>query len=137
MFRTILVPVDLAHRDFLEKSLGVAAVMAKTFSAEITYVGVTSGAPSAVAHNPDEYADKLAAFAAEQAAKHGISATSKAYTAHDPSIQLDTVLMKAIAELGAELVVMASHAPTIADYVWPSNGGTIASHANVSVLIVR
>jgi nucleotide-binding universal stress UspA family protein len=46
-------------------------------------------------------------------------------------------LMAAIGELSTDLVVMASHVPNIADYLWPSNGGKIASHATASVMIVR
>ena len=37
----------------------------------------------------------------------------------------------------ADLVVMASHIPNVADHFWPSNGGSIASRADVSVMLVR
>ena len=56
---------------------------------------------------------------------------------HDPAIDLDDTLMKAQHETGADLVVMQSHVPNITDYVWPSNGGTMATHSDASVFVVR
>lgn len=137
MFTKIMVPVDLTHADRLTKALGCAGALAKQFCAEAVYVGVTASAPSSIAHTPEEYADKLAAFAEEQGKTHGISASAHPMVSHDPATDLDPTLMKALKETGADLVVMASHIPNITDYIWPSNGGTLASHANASVLIVR
>ncbi|MDN3720862.1 universal stress protein [Roseibium salinum] len=45
--------------------------------------------------------------------------------------------MKAIDETDADLVVMATHVPNLKDYVWPSNGGRVASHSDVSVFLIR
>lgn len=137
MFKRIMVPVDLTHADRLEKALGCAADMAKQYGAEVVYVGVAGSAPSAIAHNPEEYAHKLSAFAGEQASQRGITAGAHAITSHDPAADLDPKLIEAIEEIGADLVVMASHIPNVTDYIWASNGGTVASHAKVSVLLVR
>ncbi|EAQ01583.1 Universal stress protein (Usp) [Pseudooceanicola batsensis HTCC2597] len=137
MFKKIMVPVDLAHADRLEKALACAGALASQFGAETIYVGVSAAAPSSVAHTPEEFAQKLSAFAKEQAQRHGITTGAHAMTSHDPATDLDPTLMKAVDETGADLVVMASHVPNIADYVWPSNGGTLASHAKASVLVVR
>ena len=57
--------------------------------------------------------------------------------AHDPTTDLDDVLLKAVKDTGADIVVMQSHMPNILDYVWPSNGGKIAEHAKTSVFVVR
>lgn len=137
MFTRIMVPVDLAHMPALGKSLDVAADMAKQHKLPVTYVGVTAAAPGSVAHNPAEYADKLAAFGAEQASENGIETDTKAVVSHDPSTDIDDALLKAVGETGADLVVMASHVPGLTDYLWPSNGGKIAAHASASVFVVR
>ena len=137
MFNKIMVPVDLSHAAKLTKALDCAGRLAKQFGAEAVYVGVTASAPSSLAHTPEEYAEKLDAFAAEQAKAHGITASGHAVVSHDPTTDLDPSLMKAVEETGADLVVMASHVPNITDYVWPSNGGTIAAHSKASVLVVR
>lgn len=137
MFERIMVPVDLTHAARLEKALLCAADLAAHYGATVIYVGVTTEQPSSIAHTPAEYAEKLAAFAADQAAARGIATEAKAYASHDPSIDLDPTLLKAVAETGADLVVMASHIPNVADHWWPANGGSIATHAKTSVMLVR
>ena len=137
MYTQIMAPVDLAHLDQLDKAMKTAADLALHYKIPVCYVGVTAPAPSQIAHNPAEFAQKLDAFANNQAQAHGHEATAKAYTSHDPASDLDDTLFKAVDEIGADLVVMATHVPTIADYVWPSNGGKIAAHARTSVLLVR
>ena len=44
---------------------------------------------------------------------------------------------EAAEELGADLVVMATHVPNLTDYIWASHGGHLASHAKASVFLVR
>jgi nucleotide-binding universal stress UspA family protein len=137
MFKTIMTPVDLGHLDDLEHALQVSADLAKHYGAQVHYVGVTSPSPSSLAHTPEEYGDKLRAFADEQASKRGIETTADAIVSHDPSTDVDDALMKAIGTTGADLVVMQSHVPNLMDYVWPSNGGKLAEHAKCSVMVVR
>ena len=137
MFKRIMVPIDLNHADKLEKALDVAGDLAAHYGATLVYVGVTTPAPSSIAHTPKEYGEKLAAFAAEKGKAHGADAESRAYTSHDPAIDLDETLMKAVEETGADLVVMASHIPNVTDYIWPSNGGTVATHSDATVMVVR
>ncbi len=137
MFNQIMVPVDLAHTGELEKSLKIASDLSKQYDAPVCYVGVATSQPSEVAHNPDEYEQKLSAFAAEQAAEDGHTATSRTFIGHDPAIDVDDVLLKAVDEVGADLVVMASHVPSLVDYIWPSNGGKIAAHSKAAVFVVR
>ena len=62
MYKTVMIPVDLEHKDLLEKALATAADLAQHYGAELYAVGVTSAAPGVVAHNPSEYAQKLDQF---------------------------------------------------------------------------
>lgn len=137
MFKGIMAPVDLAHVDRLAAALDCAADLARHYGVPIVYVGVTSSAPSKVAHNPQEFGQKLGAFAEQQAAKHGVQASAHTAIAHDPTTDVDDALMRAIGETGSDLVVMASHVPNALDYIWPSNGGKLAEHAKCSVMVVR
>ena len=137
MFKKILVPIDLQHADKLEKAISVGAHVAKPDGIPVVFTAVTSNAPSALAHTPDEFKSKLSAYAASEAEKHGIEATGHAVFSHDPATDLEDALLKAVKETGADLVVMATHIPNVADHFWPSNGGKIASHADVSVFLVR
>jgi nucleotide-binding universal stress UspA family protein len=137
VFKKIVVPVDLVRLEQLDRALCAAADLARQYGASLGYIGVTPATPSEIAHTPEEYARKLAAFASGQAETHGIRAEALAYVSHDPAIDMTRTLLDAVAESGADLVVMASHIPNLADHLWPSHGGTIASRAGVSVFIVR
>ena len=137
MYSKIMTPVDLAHVDKLQRALTCAADLAAHYGAELVYVGVTAETPGPLGHNPAEYGEKLQQFAADQAKAHGITASAHAVAAHDPAVDLDSTLIGAIDAIGADLVVMQSHIPNFTDYIWPSNGGTLAGHAKVSVMLVR
>ncbi|MGJ3263588.1 MAG: universal stress protein [Salinarimonas sp.] len=137
MYRKILTPIDLAHRDRLAKAVDTAVDLARHWAVPVVLVGVTEAAPSAVAHNPQEYAQKLSAVAAELAQATGVAVEARAYTAHDPATQIDDTILRAVDDTGADLVVMASHAPTLGDALVPSHGGRLASHAAISVFLVR
>ena len=142
MFRHIMAPVDLAHIGLLERALTVTADVAKHYGAKVTFVSATPdqgtcAASGQIAHNPEEFRQKLAEFAKGQAEAHGFEADSHALVLHDKAVDLDHALVDACKELGADLVIMASHTPNFADYFWSSNGGAVASHVAASVMIVR
>lgn len=137
MFSRIMVPVDLAHIPRLHKALEVAGSCAKAFDIPVTYVGVTAPTPGPQGHNPKEFEERLRAFGEEQAGALGIIADVRMVISHDPTVDVDDALMKAVSETGADLVVMASHVPGVADYIWPSNGGKLAAHSSASVFVVR
>lgn len=88
-------------------------------------------------HNPEEYRQRLEAFADSHAGTHGSGASTHVIVSHDPAIDLDSRLLQAIEETGADLVVMGSHVPGVIEHLFSSNAGYIASHAKVSVFVVR
>ncbi|XKE44559.1 universal stress protein [Halomonas organivorans] len=137
MFKKIMVPVDLAHFDVIEPSLQVVADQARHYRAEVCYVAVTSTVPGSVAHNPEEYQQKLEAFAQERAKVHGQPVSARVFTTPDPIAELDDVLIDAIDEVGADLVIMPTHPPKHLDVVIPSHGGKVATHTKASVFLVR
>lgn len=131
-----MIPVDLSHAAGLERALQVAADLSSHYGAELVYVGVTGELPSSVAHNPSEYAAKLESFASEESKARGVAAArAHTITAHDPAVELDGLLEKAVGELGVDLVVMGSHIPH--RFNFPSHGGRVATHAPCSVMVVR
>jgi len=132
-----MVPVDLAHLEALQKSLSVAADMAAHYHAALCYVGVTTSQPGEVARTPEEYEDKLQAFAREHAPVNGQAPSVRVYRSHDPVTDLDDILLRAIDELEADLVVMGTHLPRHIDAIMPANGSKVAAHTDVSVFLVR
>lgn len=137
MYKNIMVPVDLGHADKLGKALKTAADLAKHYGSKITYIGVTGTAPSSTAHNPEEYAEKLEAFAQKAGAEAGVGVASRAVHVHDVAVDLNSALRDGADEVGADLVIMASHVPSFADVLVGSHAGHLAGHASMSVFVVR
>ena len=137
MYSRIVVPVDLARLETQQKALAVAGDLARHYGVPVTYVGVTGNVPDAVARTPAEFGRKLQHLADREATTHGITATAHPLTSPDPAADLSRVLRAAVRELGADLVVMASHAPSPLDWIMPSQGGSVAEHSEASVFIVR
>jgi nucleotide-binding universal stress UspA family protein len=132
-----MVPVDLAHLGALEKALTVAADLSRHYGAALCYVGVTTSQPNEVAPTPEAYERKLKAFAHEHAPDSGHEPTARVYHDADPVADLDDILVRAIGEVGADIVVMATHLPKHLDAIMPANGSVIAKHTDASVLLVR
>jgi nucleotide-binding universal stress UspA family protein len=137
MFRRIMAPVDLAHLDRIARAVDVTVDEARHHGAHVDFVMVTAATPGPLGHSPDEVRQKLEAFVAAQREAHGIDATAHLVISHDPTTDVDDALLKAVRDTDADLVIMASHKPGLAEYFWPSNGGKLASHSGVSVLLVR
>ena len=137
MYKKIMVPVDLRHTDKLDKAVATAADLSKFYKAPVQMVAVTASAPSSVAHNPEEFAAKLAQYAAAEGEKHDIEFGSHAITSPDPTIDLDDQLGREAHVIGADLVVMGSHVPGFAEHMFSSNAGYLASHSDISVFVVR
>lgn len=137
MFSRIMIPVDLANADQMGKALSVAADLASRHDALAHVVGVTQSSPTTVARNPEAFADKLAAFAADRSKALGVTFEVHTEISHDPAIDLDDVLLRAAAKINADLVVMASHVPGFAEHLFASNAGYLAAHSKTSVFIVR
>ncbi|WP_422368732.1 universal stress protein [Pelagibius sp.] len=137
MYRKIMIPVDLGHVEKLDKALTTAADLAKHYQASLHLVGVTASTPSAVAGSPEEFAAKLNAFAAAEGAKRGLEVTAHAIVTPDPAVELDDRLGREAAEIGADLIVMASHVPGFAEHIFSSNAGYLSAHSAISVFVVR
>lgn len=137
MFSKIMVPVDLAHLEALKRSLQVAADMARQYATEVCYVSVTANTPGPVARTPAEYEKKLAAFADQQAARHHQPTSSRVLVSHDPTADMEKLLVRCAEDIGADLVLMATHLPHRVDAIMPSHGDKVAKHTPVSIFLVR
>ena len=137
MFHKIMVPVDLVHKDTLDKALDVAGDMAKRHGAAIEVVSVGGNLPSELGHNPGEFAKMVEEFATKLRDRFGVQVSAEAITAHDPEVETTSSLMKAIEDTGADLVIVASHVPGVLEHIFSSHGGYIAQHAKCSVFVVR
>jgi len=139
MYNKIMVPVDLEHVDKIEKALDGAAELATSYDVPVCYVAVMGRVPNRVASSPEKFEAELNMFMREQADKYGIKTECKAIPSADVTVELDDKLLEAIDEVGADLVVMASHVPGIADklHLISSNAAYMVKHSEVSIFVVR
>ena len=138
MYSRILVPVDMDNTDQLTKALDLAAETAKANDATVVYVDVVDAVPTMSPHTEGEkMTERLDAFAAEQAKAHGIKTADHTVLRGDLHLNLGKDIVKAAKEGECDLIVMASHVPGIKDHFLTSHAGYVASHAPMSVYVVR
>lgn len=137
MFSKIMVPVDLRGGEIVDRALDVAVDLAKLYGAEIVLVSLTSqvvDAPNAGAESAHEKLSRLAEQVAERA---GTSAIAHNIFSPDVAAELDAILLEAVKDTGADLVVVGSHIPGFMEYLFSSHAGNLAAHAKTSVFVVR
>lgn len=138
MYSRILVPVDLENADKLGKALDFAASLAKQSNATVVYAGVVDAAPSSgKTTDSDRMAAKLDAFAAEQATSQGIKTDDMVTLRHDLHLNVGSEIIESAVAKSCDLIVMASHVPGFKDHILSSNAGYVASHAPMSVFVIR
>jgi nucleotide-binding universal stress UspA family protein len=140
MFKTILVPVDLADIEAAQPALDQAAALAEGTDGSVRLIHVRPILPApALDFVPDT-------FEAEQQASAEERIADIAATIPLPAEQVSAVVRtgsvygEVLAEadrIGADLIVVGSHRPSMASYLLGSNAATIVRHASSSVLVVR
>jgi nucleotide-binding universal stress UspA family protein len=139
MFSKIMVPVVLQHTDRMARTLEVAEDLARQYEASIIFVAVTGKVPNAIARTAEGFAAALDLFARELSDRAGIPTESLAVFSNDPAAELEKRLLEAVKSTGADLVVMGSHPPGVADalHLIGSHSAWLVRHSDVSVFVVR
>jgi len=138
MYSRILVPVDLENADKLTKALDLAGQTAKQNAAEVIYVDVIDAVPTMSKRTEGErVADRLKTFASEQAKRHDVKTIAEIALRSDLHLNVGSDIVKTANETDCDLIIMASHVPGFKDHIFSSNAGYVASHASMSVYVVR
>ncbi len=138
MYSRILVPVDLENADKLTKALDLAAETAKAHDATVIYVGVIDSVPTISTKTEGQNAQsKLDSFATEQAQKHGIKVSDQVVLRGDLQLNVGPDIIASAQDANCDLILMASHVPGFLEHVFSSNAGYVASHAPMSVYVIR
>ena len=140
MYKSILFPVDLDQESSWEKALPVALALAGLDGAKIhllTVVPDLEGMHVAAYFPPDfeqkarhAAGERLDAFARDRMKSIAFETHVRAGTIYDE-------ILTAADEIGADLIVMASHRPELADYLIGPNADRVVRHAKISVHVVR
>ena len=138
MYRNILLAVDPDEPDSWSDALPVAARLARCFSARLTLCSVVRDVEAELKAewSPIGYREML-----EHARVRllEIAATLPDLTV-DVELGVGTVcrgVLDVAARLRADLIVLASHAPELRDYLLSANAARVARKAACSVLVVR
>lgn len=137
MFKHIMVPVDLHMPPEVPRAIEATAEIARWQNARVTLVSVTGWSASDAPHTPETIAAAMDAMASDLAEKTGGMVETRNVNSVDVAAEMDRDLVKMADEVGADLVITGSHAPRLTDYIFASHSGYLATHANMSVLVVR
>jgi nucleotide-binding universal stress UspA family protein len=134
MYKTILVPVDLGDTEHCRKTLGIARQFGGDRS-RIVALRVAADVPALVAAElPEGLLQRNIAHARGELAKlaEEVGAVSEVRAGH-PSL----IILEYAKEIGADLIVVASHRPGLQDYFLGSTAARVVRHADCAVLVDR
>lgn len=141
MFKSILLPIDLASEASWKKPLELAAELARNGGGVLHVMSVLPDFGMSVVGS---YFDKDF----EGAALMDMSAQIKSWVsrnvpegvkaeAHVAHGSIYHEIMRLADKLGCDAIVLAAHRPELRDYLLGPNASRVVRHANQSVLVVR
>jgi len=136
MFRSIIVPMDVAQKEKSARMIASARQLLDT-GGRITLVNVVEVMPL---YEMPELATEMRAKAAEGAktlltdlaAQEKLDAEIEVHQGNAAMVILDIAREK-----GADAIVIASHRPGLQDYFLGSTAARVVRHAPCSVLVLR
>src|ERR1700730_782155 len=140
MFKSILVPIDLADTDLAKPAIATAATLSQTWSGTVRLLNVLPMTPVMLAgYVPADFDVQQRASSEEAlvivARESGIEAPRISSVVRQGGIYHE-ILEEATA-IKADLIVMTSHRPAMRTYFLGSNAGHVVRYAKCSVLVVR
>lgn len=140
MFSTIIVPVDLESEKSPDKLLQAASDIARTNHADVHLLHVIRAAPAIVSQYLESGYEKLASTAVEKrldALAAGLDiGTGKVGT----TVRFGEIYQEILGfadKISADLIVLESHKPGVADFLLGSNAARVVRHAVCSVFVLR
>jgi nucleotide-binding universal stress UspA family protein len=140
MYKRIVLAVDLLEPTASPKGLAQAVELAKTGDGELRLVNVQPVMPATfMEYVPVDFDVEQAKRSKEalDAILGGIDLPADRKSAATRAGGIYHELLEEASEWDADLIVVGSHRPVMADYLLGSNAKTIVRHAQCSVLVVR
>jgi nucleotide-binding universal stress UspA family protein len=141
MYKEILLPIDLNSIDSQGKAVETAISLAQAFGSRVHVQTIVPdfGLPLVASYFPEGFESK-----ALENANQALHDFVKRSFPPDVTVQhivshgsIYQEILHCAKEVGAELIVMASHRPDIEDYLIGPNASRVTRHADCSVLVVR
>jgi nucleotide-binding universal stress UspA family protein len=140
MFKSILVPVDIAEVDVAKPGFDEAVELAKLSGAALRLIHVRSPVPYAMnEYIPAEYydSDEKSVLKALENLAAKLDLPKGRVTVVSPFGSVYDQVLKEAARMKADLIVVGSHRPDWSTYLIGSNAAHIVRHAKCSVLVMR
>src|ERR1700755_1821506 len=139
MFKSILVPIDLADTDLARPAIATAATLAQQGGA-VRILNVMAMTPVMLAEYVPADCDSQQRQTSEEALaivarESGIEAPRISWLVRQGGIYHE--ILEEAAAIKADLIVMTSHRPAMRTYFLGSNAGHVVRYAKCSVLVVR
>ncbi len=140
MFKSILVPIDLADTDLARPAIATAATLSQAMNGTVRLLNVLPMTPVMLAeYVPADFETQQRQTAEEALAiiarESGIAAPRITYVVRQGGIYHE--ILEEAAAMNADLIVMTSHRPAMRTYFLGSNAGHVVRYAKCSVLVVR
>ena len=136
MYKTILIPVDLANITKVNSLIDHASTNS-TSNSQIILLNVTEEIPSwAAVELPRDIIDKSVQTSLEKLKALAASASIEVEIEVRVGHPYKTILEVA-EERSAELIIVASHQPELQNFFLGSTAAKVVRHATCSVLVVR
>ena len=136
MYKTILVPIDIAHNDKGKSIIDIARKYSDE-GTQILLLHVIEEVPRWVATElPKDFLDNSIQTTQEEIQAIARAASLKAKVEIRSGHPYRNILDKA-KEIEADLIIIASHKPGLQDYFLGSTAAKVVRHAQCSVLVVR
>ena len=140
MFKTILVPIDLAEAELAKPAIETAISMARASGGTVRLLNVMPMTPVMLAeYVPPDFEVQQKSAAEEAVAivgkETGLDATQISTVVRQGGIYHE--ILEEQKNLGADLIVMSSHRPAMKTYFLGSNAGHVVRYAKCSVLVLR
>jgi len=140
MFKTLLVPVDLAEVEAAKPAIDKAVELARGAEGSLRLIYVRSIVPVTYMEFMPPTFDEIQQEEAEKRLAELAAKVDLPPERVSAIVRLGSVYNEILDEaerIGADLIVVGSHRPSMATYLLGSNASTIVRHAKCSVLVVR
>jgi universal stress protein G len=139
MFKTILVPVDLAETELAKLAIDMACKMARASGGTVRLLNVMPMTPVMLAEYvpPDFEAQQKTASEEALAIIAGECGLDNKVTSVVRQGGIYHEVLEEAKHIGADLIVMSSHRPAMKTYFLGSNAGHVVRYAKCSVLVLR
>jgi nucleotide-binding universal stress UspA family protein len=140
MFKSVLVPIDLADTDLAKPAIATAATLSETYEGAVRLLNVLPMTPVMLAEYVPADFDSQQRQSAEEALaivaqETGIAPQRISSVVRQGGIYHE--ILQEAAAMKADLIVMTSHRPAMRTYFLGSNAGHVVRYATCSVLVVR